>query len=90
MVEVRKKEGESAESLVRRFNKRVQQSGVLLQAKRGRFFEPPKNKRKAREDAQRRSEIKEKKEILRKMGKLEEGFTQRGRQGSFRPLPRIK
>ncbi|MFC1662648.1 30S ribosomal protein S21 [Patescibacteria group bacterium] len=91
MVEVRKKEGESGESLIRRFNKRVQQSGVLIQAKRGRFFETPKNKRQMREDAQRRSEIKEQKELLRKMGKLEENYGSRGRRRtSSRPLPRVK
>ena len=87
MVEVKKKEGESAESLIRRFNKRVQQSGILIQAKKGRFYESPKNKRQQREDAQRRSEIREQKEQLRKEGKLEEGYGTRLKRPS-RPLPR--
>ncbi len=88
MVEVRRKEGESVESLLRRFTKRVQQSGVLLRAKRGRFYEPPKTKRKVREDALRRKGIREHKEYLRKIGKLDESHT--GRFGKRpRPLPRI-
>lgn len=72
MVEVRKKEGESTESLVRRFTKQVQQSRILIRAKRKRFYEPPKNKREVREHAKRRQEIKAQKEYLRKIGKLDE------------------
>lgn len=77
MVEVKKKDGETTESLIRRFTKRVQQSGVLIRAKKSRFLESPKNKRKIKEDALRRLEIKEKKEYLRKIGKLEE-FDKKG------------
>lgn len=72
MVEVRKKEGESNESLLRRFTKKVQASGVLLRAKRGRFYAPPKSRLEVREDAARRKLISEKKEFLRKIGKLDD------------------
>jgi len=72
VVEVKKKESETTESLIRRFSKRVQQSGVLIRAKKGRFKEPTKNKREAKEDAIRRQEGKEKKEYLRKIGKLDD------------------
>ena len=88
MVEVRRKDGESVESLLRRFTKRVQQSGVLLRAKRARFYEPDKTKREVREDALRRKSIRERKEYLRKIGKLDETFA--GRTGKRpKPLPRI-
>lgn len=80
MVEVRKRDGESSESLLRRFTKKVQQSGVLLRAKKGRFFAPPKTKREIRVDALRRKAIREHKEYLRKIGKLEE--VDRRRPGS--------
>lgn len=70
MVEVKKKEGESFESLLRRFNRKIQQSGVLVRARKTRFFEPPKSKRLVREDARRRAVIKEKREELKKSGKL--------------------
>lgn len=70
MVEVKKKDGESFESLLRRFNRRIQQSGVLVRARKIRFFEPPKSKRLVREDARRRAQIKKRREELKKIGKL--------------------
>lgn len=70
MVEVKKKDGESFESLLRRFNRRIQQSGVLVRARKIRFFEPPKSKRLVREDARRRAQIKRRREELKKSGKL--------------------
>jgi len=70
LVEVKKKDGESFESLLRRFNRRIQQSGVLVRARKIRFFEPPKSKRLVREDARRRAQIKKRREELKKIGKL--------------------
>lgn len=71
-MEVKRKEGESAEGLLRRFTKKVQASGVLIRAKRGRFHTRKKSKLKQREEATRRRQIRDKKELLRKIGKLEE------------------
>ncbi len=88
MVEVRRKDGESVESLLRRFTKRVQQSGVLIRAKRGRFYEPAKTKREVKEDALRRKGIRERKDFLRKIGKLDDSFG--GRFARRKPLPRIR
>ena len=90
VVEVRKKDGESVESLLRRFSKRVQQSGVLIRAKKGRFYSAPKTKREQREDALRRRVMNERREYLRRIGKLDE-FLDRARGGRRRrkPLPRI-
>lgn len=72
MVDVKKKDGESNESLIRRFVRKVQSSGSLLQAKGKQFHEKKKNKRQLRAAAQRRSVIRAEKEFLRKIGKLEE------------------
>ncbi len=72
VVEVKKKDGESLESMLRRFTKKVQQSGVLIRAKKSRFYEPGKSKRAIRESALRRKAIREKNDLLRKMGKLPE------------------
>ncbi len=72
MIEVKRKEGESVEGMLRRFSKRVQQSGLILQTKKRRFFETPKTKREQREDAVRRLSIRSRKEYLRKTGQLEE------------------
>jgi len=88
MIEVKRRNNESSESLLRRFSKRVQQSGVLLRAKKRRFYEAPKNKRQQRSDALRRMAIREQREYLRKIGKLEEfDLKKRGRRP--KPLPSI-
>lgn len=72
VVEVRKREHESPDSLIRRFQRRVAASRILLTAKRGRFYDPPKSKGRRRVEALRRSALKKERELLRKLGKLEE------------------
>lgn len=72
MVEVKKKTGESNEGLVRRFIRKIQSSGKLIQVKKKQFHQPALNKRKVRLQAIRREELKKEKEILRKTGKLDE------------------
>ncbi|OGE82812.1 MAG: 30S ribosomal protein S21 [Candidatus Doudnabacteria bacterium RIFCSPLOWO2_01_FULL_44_21] len=73
MVEVKRKDNEPFESLLRRFNRKIQQSGVLVRARRIRFFEPAKSRNLLREDAIRRAENREKREELKKLGKLPMG-----------------
>ncbi len=51
----RKDDKESLENLIRRFNKKVQQSGVLGVARRKRTFERPLTKRAQREIAIRKT-----------------------------------
>jgi small subunit ribosomal protein S21 len=70
LVEVKKKDNESFESLLRRFNRKIQQSGVLVRARKIRFFEPARSRNLLREDAARRAENREKREELKRMGKL--------------------
>ncbi len=72
MVEVRKRDNEGTESLVRRFGRKVQQSGVLLQARKIRFHVRKKSRRKVREEAQRRSELTAERERLIKLGEIDE------------------
>ncbi|MCC7356309.1 MAG: 30S ribosomal protein S21 [Candidatus Doudnabacteria bacterium] len=69
MVEVKRKDNESFENLLRRFNRKVQQSGVLIRARKTRFFEPGKSRNLLRSAAQRRSEMKEVRDELKKLGK---------------------
>lgn len=71
-VEIKRKKGESFESFLRRFNKKLIQSGKLLQARKVRFYQDPVSKIKLRESALRRKEMSSKREYLRKIGKLEE------------------
>ena len=72
MAEVKRKKNETFESLLRRFNKRIQQSGRLLQAKKVRFYESPKSKTSERNAALRRQFLGAKREYLLKTGKLKE------------------
>jgi ribosomal protein S21 len=59
MIEVTRKDGkESVENLVRRFNRRVQQSGLVLAVKQGQYFEKPMSKRDRRLKAIVRTERK--------------------------------
>lgn len=52
MIQVTKKDAkEPAENLIRRFTRRVQQSGVLAQAKSEQHFEKEPSKRQRRERA---------------------------------------
>ena len=70
--EVKRKKGETFESMMRRFSRRVQQSGKLIQAKKIRFHEGEKSRNLQRVSALRRGEIKKKREYLKKIGKLKE------------------
>jgi small subunit ribosomal protein S21 len=54
LADVVSQENESFESLLRRFNKRVQQEGVLSELRRREFFEKPSIKRKRKEAAKMR------------------------------------
>ena len=72
MVQVKKKNGESNEGLVRRFVRKIQSSGKLLQVKKKQFQQPKPNKRKVREQAIRKTKVKNEKDFLRKIGKLDD------------------
>jgi small subunit ribosomal protein S21 len=52
--EVRLSQGESFESLIRRFSKKVQQEGIISETRRRGFYEKPSIKRKRKEAAKRR------------------------------------
>jgi small subunit ribosomal protein S21 len=52
MIQVTLKDNkESVENLLRRFSRKVQQSGVLSTAKSGQYFEKPESKRDRRRKA---------------------------------------
>lgn len=59
MIQVNRKDSkESLENLLRRFNRKVQQSGVILAVKQGQYFEKPISKRDRRTKAIIRRERK--------------------------------
>jgi len=47
-------DNENFESLLKRFNKRVQQAGILSEIRHGEYFEKPSIKRKRKEAAKKR------------------------------------
>ena len=52
MIQVTRKDSkESPENLLRRFNRKVQQGGVVATVKLGRYFEKPLSKRERRAKA---------------------------------------
>jgi len=54
LADVVASDSESFESMLRRFNKKVQQEGVLSEIRRREFFEKPCIKRKRKEAAKKR------------------------------------
>ena len=70
MIQVTRKDSkESVENLVRRFNRKVQQAGVLAVAKQSEFFEKPMSKRDRRSKAIVRRERKAAKMKKIRLGK---------------------
>ena len=55
MAEVMAGGNESFESLLKRFNKRVQQTGILSELRRREHYEKPSVRRKRKKAAKRRS-----------------------------------
>ena len=72
MINVRKKDKETSESLIRRFSRRVQQSRVLAQARKARFQREEKSKAKKREEALYKIKIRKEIDKLKKMGKFDD------------------
>ena len=55
MAEVKAGSDEGFESLLRRFNKKVQQHGILSELLRRKYYEKPSIRRKRKKAAKRRS-----------------------------------
>jgi len=55
LAEVVAGDNESFESLIKRFNKRVQQAGILSELRRREHYEKPSARRKRKSAARRRS-----------------------------------
>ncbi|MFC1919457.1 30S ribosomal protein S21 [Chloroflexota bacterium] len=54
MSDVIASENESFEGMIKRFNKKVQQEGILVEYRRREFFEKPSVRRKKKAAAKRR------------------------------------
>lgn len=71
MVEVRRKEHETIGAMLRRFTRRVQQSGILIRSRKERFYASAPTRRQVRERALRRIGVSKERQRLEKLGKLE-------------------
>ena len=69
-LEIKKQERETSQSLIRRFTKGVQRSGILRRARDLQFYKRKKSHKMKKEAALRREEMKIEFKKLEKLGKL--------------------
>jgi len=67
-MEIKRREGESINVFLYRFQKKVQQSGILREAKKRKYRDRPISKTKKRLSALHREQKKKELEKMRKMG----------------------
>lgn len=72
-IVIKKKEKETTASLLRRFTRLVQKSGVLVDARKNQFYSKKKNKRQLREGAKRREVLLTERRKLEKLGLIDAG-----------------
>jgi len=72
MGEIKRRKGETFDALLRRFQRHIQGSGKLLQAKKVRFSKKKQNRNKRRESALYREEKRQSYNYLLKTGQLKE------------------
>ncbi|XOB40102.1 MAG: hypothetical protein ACKKMR_02100 [Candidatus Nealsonbacteria bacterium] len=67
-LEVRKKERENSQSLIRRFTRRVRNSGLLIRARKSVYRKRKRSKQLKRRAALRREEKRKEYEKMKKLG----------------------
>ena len=70
VLKINRKEKESSQSLVRRFSKRIRQSGILVQARRIRFRKKSKSKQMKKRSALRKEQMKKEYQKKKRMGEI--------------------
>lgn len=68
-LEIKKKQRENVQAMMRRFQKAVQQSGILLEVRKRQFVKRDKSGNMQKKAALRRMENKKKYETIKKMKK---------------------
>ena len=69
-LEVKKQPRETSQALIRRFTKNIQQSGILVRARKIQFKKRKKSEEMKKRTALRREELKKQYERLAKLGKI--------------------
>jgi ribosomal protein S21 len=66
-LEIKKKQRENVQAMMRRFQKAVQQSGILLEVRKRQFVKRVKSNNMQKKTALRKVENRKKYEIIKKM-----------------------
>ena len=69
-MQIIKRPKESTTSLIRRFTQRVRESGILLDAKKSRFYDQGLSRNRRRTNALERVRSRKERQKLRKMGRI--------------------
>lgn len=67
-LEVKRRERETSQNLIRRFSKRLKRSGILIRARKIRFRQRKKSKQMKKRAALRREEMRKEYERKKRMG----------------------
>lgn len=89
MSEVKRKESESFESLMRRFSKTVQRSGRVTEVKKRRYFKREPSFLKSKRSAIRHKLVATKVAYLRKIGKFDESADANARKKMVK-VPKVR
>jgi ribosomal protein S21 len=80
VIEVKKNPNENNASVLRRFSRRIQESGIIHKVKGNRYNERKESKLKVKKSALKRMARRKEIEVLKKLGKMGMGTT-RGAKG---------
>jgi ribosomal protein S21 len=69
-LKVTKQDKENTQSLVRRFQKSVQQAGILIRSRKNRFHQRNKSETAQKRAALRKEELRKEYAKLKKLGKI--------------------
>jgi len=67
-LEIKKEGRETSQNLIRRFSRRMKQSGILLRVRKARFLKREKSKQMKKRSALRREELRKEYERIEKLG----------------------
>lgn len=71
-IEVHKRDSETTSSLMRRFSRKVQQSGLLKRVRAIQYRERPKSRKRVRDLAIRKKKYAEHMRYMKKLGKIKD------------------
>ena len=77
VIEVKKNSNENNASILRRFSRRVQESGIIHKVKGSRYNERKESKLKVKKSALKRMQKRKEIEVLKKLGKISSTPTRR-------------